>query len=54
MLSLTTRPRLYWTLQVLAWSLWALAGVVLSAVFGKFSGLLFAVEAIVGGRDAAQ
>lgn len=49
MLPLTSRPRLYWTLQALAWSLWALAGVVLSTVFGRFSGLLFAVEAIVGG-----
>ena len=47
MSSLTTRPRLYWTLQVLGWSLWGLSGVALISIFGKFSWLLLGIEAIV-------
>lgn len=44
---LTHRPRLYWLLQLLGWGLWGATGVVLGSIFGKFSGLLAVIEAIV-------
>jgi two-component system LytT family sensor kinase len=48
-MALTQRPRLYWLLQCLGWGLWGATGVVLGSIFGKFSWLLAAIEAIVAG-----
>ena len=44
---LTERPRLYWLLQGIGWSLWGITGVVLVSIFGKFSWLVVAIEVIV-------
>ena len=46
---LTSHTRLYWTLQTVGWGLYGALGVLLAAVFGKFSPLVIPIEAIVAG-----
>ena len=50
---LTARPRLYWTLQLVGWGLWGLAGLLLGVLFSPSSPRLAATmvlaEAIVVG-----
>ncbi len=46
---LTSRTRLYWTLQTVGWALYGALGVLLAAVFGKFSPLVIPIETIVAG-----
>jgi len=45
----STRPRLYWTLQVGGWGAYGLLGGVLSAVFGRFKPIVIPIEFIVAG-----
>jgi len=47
MLALTTRPRLYWQLQLVGWTLYGILGGVLVSVFGRFSLMVVAIEFIV-------
>ena len=42
-----SRTRLYWTLQLACWALYGVFGGVLASLFGSFSPVLVAVEAIV-------
>ena len=46
---LTTRTRLYWTLQIGGWALYGLFGGILASIFGKFSPQIIPVEIIVAG-----
>ena len=46
---LTARPRLYWTLQLVGWTLYGAFGGVLASLFGRFSPSLIAIEVIVAG-----
>jgi len=46
---LTGRPRLYWTLQLVGWTLYGLFSGLLASIFGKFSASLVGVEIIVAG-----
>ena len=46
---LTSHTRLYWTLQTVGWGLYGALGVLLAAVFGKFSPLVIPIETIVAG-----
>jgi two-component system LytT family sensor kinase len=47
MASITTRPRLYWQLQLVSWSLYGLFGGVLVTIFGRFSVYIIPVEVFV-------
>ena len=44
----STRPRLYWLLQLLGWGAYALLGGVLAVIFGKFQLVIIPIELIVG------
>jgi len=46
---LTTRSRLYWTLQIGGWALYGLFGGILASIFGKFSVTIIPIEVIVAG-----
>ena len=46
---LTTRSRLYWTLQIGGWALYRLFGGILVSTFGKFSVTIIPIEVIVAG-----
>ncbi|AMR29285.1 hypothetical protein A0257_20745 [Hymenobacter psoromatis] len=45
----TTRPGLYWALQVMGWTLYGVLGGVLASIFGRFTPSLIGVEIIVAG-----
>ncbi|GAB3852981.1 histidine kinase [Hymenobacter terrigena] len=45
----STRPRLYWLLQIGGWGAYGVLGGVLAAVFGKFRPLIIPIEIIVSG-----
>ena len=49
MATFSARPRLYWLLQLLGWSLYAVLGGALSVIFGKFRAIIIPIELIVGG-----
>jgi two-component system LytT family sensor kinase len=44
MASLTARPRLYWTLQLVSWTLYGLFGGLLVVIFGRFSPYIIPIE----------
>ena len=46
---LTTRPRLYWTLQISGWTLLGVLGVLVVSIFGKFHPIVIPIEVIVAG-----
>ena len=48
-MNLTARPRLYWTLQLVSWTLYGLFGGVQATLFDKFSPKLVAIEVLVAG-----
>ncbi|MBH8559404.1 sensor histidine kinase [Hymenobacter negativus] len=45
----SSRPRLYWMLQMGGWGAYGLLGGVLSAVFGRFKPIIIPIEIIVAG-----
>ncbi|GAA4348088.1 histidine kinase [Hymenobacter saemangeumensis] len=49
MSSFTIRPRLYWKLQLISWTLYGLFGGALAAIFGKFSVYIIPIEVWVTG-----
>lgn len=49
MLPLTTRPRLYWKLQLIGWALYGVFGGVVAGLFSKFTLTLAGIEVIIAG-----
>ncbi|MBF9222776.1 sensor histidine kinase [Hymenobacter ruricola] len=47
--ALSTRPRLYWMLQIGGWGLVGLFGTALASIFGKFQPIVIPIEIIVAG-----